>query len=156
MKNFTLWAAALPLALLSQAPALGQGTQGGTSLSGSRNASITPVYHHALPGIPGKSLKGVLVEYGPGGFSPSHRHAKSAIICATVLEGEVRCQINGSTVRTYRADENWADLPGDHHQVSANASATRPAKVLAVFVVDDSDGALTIRTSDRLGAQAFL
>lgn len=30
------------------------------------------------------------------------------------------------------------------HGVSANASETKPAKILAVFVVDDQDRALTI------------
>lgn len=34
-------------------------------------------------------------------------------------------------------------MPGDHHLVSANASATDPAKVLAVFVVDTADTELT-------------
>jgi hypothetical protein len=28
----------------------------------------------------------VLIEYGPGGYSPGHTHAKSAFIYATVLE----------------------------------------------------------------------
>jgi hypothetical protein len=35
-------------------------------------------------------------------------------------------------------------LPGDHHRVSANASKTKRAKILAVFVVDDQDTVLTI------------
>lgn len=39
---------------------------------------------------------------------------------------------------------NWTELPGDHHGVSANASATEPAKILAVFLVDSSDDPLTI------------
>ena len=113
-------------------------------IAGSKNARVTEVYRHALPGVPGKSLKGVLVEYGPGGYSPAHRHARSAIIYATVLEGAIRSQVNNGPARIYRAGENWTELPGDHHRVSANASATRPAKILAVFVVDDADGALTI------------
>ena len=33
----------------------------------SNNAKVTLVYQHELPNIPGKSIKGVLVEYGPGG-----------------------------------------------------------------------------------------
>jgi hypothetical protein len=33
----------------------------------SKNAKVTLVYHHELPNVPGKSIKGVLVEYGPGG-----------------------------------------------------------------------------------------
>jgi quercetin dioxygenase-like cupin family protein len=113
-------------------------------LSGSEDAKVTLVYQHALPGIPGKSVKGVLVEYGPGGYSPSHTHAKSALIYATVIEGEVRSKVNDAPEKTYRTGENWTELPGDHHVVSANASATNPAKVLAVFFVDDQDTVLTI------------
>jgi len=32
----------------------------------SKNAKVTLVYQHELPNVPGKSIKGVLVEYGPG------------------------------------------------------------------------------------------
>jgi quercetin dioxygenase-like cupin family protein len=113
-------------------------------LAGSKDAKVTLVYQHALPGIPGKSVKGVLVEYGPGGYSPSHTHAKSAFIYATVIEGEVRSKVNDGSERTYRTGENWTELPGDHHRVSANASETKAAKILAVFVVDDQDAILTI------------
>jgi len=113
-------------------------------LLGSKNAQVTLVYQHPVPGIPGKSVKGVLVEYGPGGYSASHRHAKSALIYATVIEGEVRSKVNDGPEKTYRAGENWTEMPGDHHQVSANASETKPAKILAVFVVDDKDTELTI------------
>src|SRR2546425_190583 len=31
----------------------------------SKNAKVTLVYQHELPNVPGKSNKGVLVEYGP-------------------------------------------------------------------------------------------
>ena len=55
----------------------------------SKNAKVTLVYQHDLPNVPGKSIKGVLVEYGPGGYSPGHMHPKSAFIYATVLEGEI-------------------------------------------------------------------
>jgi CRISPR/Cas system CMR subunit Cmr6 (Cas7 group RAMP superfamily) len=33
----------------------------------SKNAKVTLVYQHGLPNVPGKSIKGVLAEYGPGG-----------------------------------------------------------------------------------------
>src|SRR5205807_7317161 len=52
-----------------------------------KNAKVTLVYQHELPNVPGKSIKGVLVEYGPGGYSPGHTHPKSAFSYATVLEG---------------------------------------------------------------------
>jgi hypothetical protein len=58
----------------------------------SKNAKVPLVYQHELPNVPGKSIKGVLVEYGVGGYSPGHTHAKSAFIYATVLEGaSARC-----------------------------------------------------------------
>lgn len=108
-----------------------------------KNAQVTVVYQHELPNVPGKSMKGVLVEYGPGGYSPGHTHAKSAFIYATVLEGAVRIQVNGGPVKTYKAGQNWSEQPGDRHNVSANASKTKPAKLLAVFVVDTNDKELT-------------
>ena len=132
------------LALSSATSAAAHEAAPQAALPGAKNAKITQVYEHALPGMPGKSLKGVLVEYGPGGYSPSHRHAKSAIIYATVIEGSVRSQVNGGQPKTFRKGENWTEMPGDHHGVSANASDTVPAKVLAVFVLDDVDAVLTI------------
>ena len=113
----------------------------------SKNAKVTLVYEHALPDVPGKSVKGVLVEYGPGGYSPAHTHAKSALIYATVLEGAIRSKVNDGPTKTYQVGENFTELPGDHHGVSANASDTKPAKLLAVFVVDTADTELT--TPDR-------
>lgn len=131
------------LLLLSATPTLAQSQQA-PQLPGSKAAKVTQVYQHAIPGVPGKSVKGVVVEYGPGGYSPAHTHAKSALIYATVLEGEVRMKVNDGPEKTYRAGENWTESPGDHHLVSANASQTKPAKILAVFIVDDRDTELTI------------
>ena len=107
------------------------------------DAKVTLVYEHVLPNVPGKSIKGVLVEYRPGGSSPAHTHPKSAFIYATVLEGAILSQVNDGPVTTYKAGQSFSELPGDHHNVSANASKTRPAKLLAVFVVDTNDTELT-------------
>lgn len=109
----------------------------------SKNAKVTPVYQHELPNVPGKSIKGVLVEYGPGGYSPSHTHPKSAFIYATVLEGEILSQVNKGAVKTYKAGQSFSEMPGDRHDVSANASKTKPAKLLAVFVVNTNEIELT-------------
>jgi quercetin dioxygenase-like cupin family protein len=105
----------------------------------SHNANVTVVFDHKLPNVPGKSMRGVLVEYGPGGYNPSHMHPKSAFIYATVIEGSIKSQVNGGEVKVYKTGENWMEVPGDHHQVSANASETEPAKLLAVFVVDTDE-----------------
>ncbi|MDR4307189.1 cupin domain-containing protein [Chelatococcus sambhunathii] len=107
-------------------------------------AKITPVFGAAIPNIPGKSLKSVTVEYGPGGRSGSHTHAKSAFIWAYVLEGAFRSKVDDGPERVYREGEFWTENPGAHHVVSANASDTEPAKLLAVFVVDTRDTNLTV------------
>ena len=109
-----------------------------------KNAKVTLVYQHELPNVPGKSIKGVLVEYGPGGYSPGHTHPRSAFIYATVLEGAIRSQVNDGPVKVYKAGESFSELPGDRHGVSANASETLPAKLLAVFVVNTNETVLTI------------
>jgi quercetin dioxygenase-like cupin family protein len=109
----------------------------------SKDAKVSLVYQHELPNCPGKSIKSVLVEYGPGGYSPDHTHAKSAFIYATVLEGAIRSQVNDGPVTTYQAGQSFSELPGDRHRVSANASETQSAKLLAVFVVDTNETALT-------------
>ena len=105
---------------------------------------VTVVFDHVLPNVPGKSMKGVLVEYGPGGSSRSHRHPASAFIYATVLEGAIRSQVDDGPVKVYRASEHWVELPGAHHLVSANASDTEPARLLAVFVLDTNETNIVI------------
>ncbi|MGY3475828.1 cupin domain-containing protein [Bradyrhizobium ottawaense] len=102
---------------------------------------VTVVFDQALPNVPGKSMKGVLVEYGPGGSSPAHIHAPSAFIYATVLEGAIRSQVNDGPAKVFQKGENFSESPGDRHGISANA--TEPAKLLAVFVVDTADKQLT-------------
>ena len=96
----------------------------GAAIAADKNSKVTLVYEHALPNVPGKSIKGVLVEYGPGGSSPAHTHPKSAFIYATVLEGAIRSSVNNGPVVTYRAGQSFSELPGDRHGVSANASET--------------------------------
>jgi quercetin dioxygenase-like cupin family protein len=125
----TRLASSILLATLAMTPAWADGPA----------RKVTVVFDRALPNVPGKSMKGVLVEYGPGASSPAHTHPASAFIYATVLEGAVRIQVNGGPVTVYRAGENFVEMPGDHHDVSANASDTTPAKLLAVFVVDTND-----------------
>jgi hypothetical protein len=49
----------------------------------SKNAKVTLVYQHELPNVPGKSIKGVLVEYGPGGYSPGHTHPSANSPCTS-------------------------------------------------------------------------
>jgi quercetin dioxygenase-like cupin family protein len=104
---------------------------------------VTPHFEQTVPNIPGKSLIAVVVDYAPGGASPSHTHAKSAFIFGYVLSGEIESQVNDGPRRVFRTGESFYETPGSRHPVSRNASKTRPAKLLAVFVVDTDDKELT-------------
>lgn len=100
-------------------------------------------FEAAIPNIPGKSLIAVEVDYAPGAASPSHTHAKSAFIYAYVISGAIESKVNDGQTRIYRAGESWSEAPGAIHSISRNASKTEPAKLLAVFVLDANDNALT-------------
>ncbi|MDQ7980333.1 cupin domain-containing protein [Paraburkholderia sp. SARCC-3016] len=105
--------------------------------------TVTPNFQHAIPNIPGKSLTAVVVDYAPGAASPAHRHAGSAFIYAYVVSGEIESQVDDGPKRIYHAGESFFEEPGAVHRVSRNASETKAAKLLAVFVVDSNDKALT-------------
>jgi quercetin dioxygenase-like cupin family protein len=116
------------------------GTVGvGSGIAADEGPKVTLVFDHTLPNVPGKSMKGVLVEYGPGVASSAHIHPKSAFIYATVLEGAIRTSVNDGPAVVYRAGQNFPEMPGDRHTLDENASKTEPAKLLAVFVVDTDE-----------------
>jgi quercetin dioxygenase-like cupin family protein len=98
--------------------------------------------------VSGKSLVGVTVSYPPGSKSGAHHHAKSAFIMAYVISGAIRSQVEGEPARVYHAGETWNESPGAHHTISENASATEPAELLAVFLLDTGDGPLTADDAD--------
>src|SRR6187551_28707 len=126
-------AAFAAIAIATAAPAAAHGV----------GEKVTPHFEQTIPNIPGKSLIAVVVDYAPGGASPSHTHAKSAFIFGYVLSGEIESQVNDGPKRVYRAGESFFETPGSSHPISRNASKTEPAKLLAVFVVDTDDKNLT-------------
>ena len=95
-------------------------------------------FAHALPRLDGGHLEVKLVEvvYGPGQASSPHSHPCPVI--GYVTEGALRTQVKGETEVIYRAGQSFYEAPNGIHQVSANASRERPAKLLAYFVCDHS------------------
>jgi quercetin dioxygenase-like cupin family protein len=83
------------------------------------------------------------VSEGDRPFGLAVTHPDSAFIYATVLEGSVLSQVNDGPVEEYKAGESFSEYPGDRHGVSKNGSDTKPAKLLAVFVVDTTQTELT-------------
>lgn len=115
------------------------------STQGSRpQETVTVAADEPIPNLPGKRLVSHIVDYPPGGRSLSHLHARSAFIYAYVVSGEIRSQVNDEPVRVYRAGEVWFEKPGAHHRVSENASDTKPARLLAVLIVDAAEKELVI------------
>jgi quercetin dioxygenase-like cupin family protein len=104
---------------------------------------VNPVFKHLIPNVEGKSMIAVVVSYPPGAKSPAHHHARSAFIYAYVLSGAIRSQVDDGPVKVYRTGEGFYEVPGSHHRISENASDSRPASLLAVFIVDSDDGPLT-------------
>jgi quercetin dioxygenase-like cupin family protein len=101
--------------------------------------TVTEAANEPIPNLPGKQLISLVVDYAPGASSAAHHHAGSAFIYAYVISGAVRSQVDDEPARIYKAGEAWFEKPGAHHKVSANASDTEPARLLAVFIVDEAD-----------------
>jgi quercetin dioxygenase-like cupin family protein len=105
--------------------------------------TVTVAADKPIPNLPGKRLVSHIVDYPPGARSVPHRHG-SAFVYAYVLSGAVRSQVDDETVRVYRPGETWFEKPGSYHRVSENASATEPARLLAVLIADAGDEPLVI------------
>jgi quercetin dioxygenase-like cupin family protein len=139
MKMRTMSLSALLLATVALSPAA-------VVPATSYNDTVKPNFSHPIPNIPGKSLVAVEVSSPPGGASAPHRHS---FVYAYVVSGQIASQVEGQPKHIYRAGESWYETPGAHHLIGRNASNTEPAKVLAVFIADTGDNALT--TPDHAG-----
>ena len=95
----------------------------------------TVVASNKLPNVPGKSLTAVLVRYAPG---EAWDRTITPAAFRLVLSGAIRSEVSTSgPAKVYQAGESFFEPPGSDHLVSANASTTEPASLLAIFVADD-------------------
>jgi quercetin dioxygenase-like cupin family protein len=119
---------------------------GGLPGLGQNGEPVKPIFEHVLPNIPNaedKSMVAVVVTYPPGAKLPTHHHAPSAFIYAHVLSGAIRGQVGDQPAKVYHAGKGFYEMPGSHHRISENTSDKEPASLLAVFVIDSQDKALT-------------
>jgi quercetin dioxygenase-like cupin family protein len=123
--------------------ALASGLGGHAFAHDGQAETVIPKFDQAIANIPGKSLRVVEVEYAPGAASPAHSHARTAFIYAYVLAGAIESKVNDGQTRIYKVGDSWFEPPGAIHSVSRNASTTKPARLLAVFVVDADETTLT-------------
>ena len=102
-----------------------------------------------LSKLDGDHLKVALVEvnYGPGEESSPHSHPCAVI--GYVVEGTLRTQVKGEPEMTYKAGESFYEAPNGVHLVSANASSTEPAKLVA-YLICDHDTPLSVDVSKNI------
>ena len=106
----------------------------GTNASAAESTKVTPLLSRDLTGIAGKEGTMMTVEYAPGAVDPIHRH--NAHVFIYVLEGSVVMQVKSAAPVTLRPGQTFYEGPDDIHLVGRNASRTKPAKFLAVFIGD--------------------
>lgn len=100
------------------------------------NRDRGPIFQHELPDLSlhNWSVTTVQVDYAPGAGSKPHRHP--GLTFAYVLEGEIASKVGDEPEKTYAAGEMWMETPGQLHSVSRNASADKPAKLLAILLAE--------------------
>jgi len=99
-----------------------------------QEAKVTQVMSKDLPNIPGKEGLMLIVEYPPGSSDPVHRHNANGFIY--VLEGSIVMQVRGGKEVTLTPGQSFYEGPDDVHVVGRNASKTKPAKFVVMFVKD--------------------
>ena len=100
---------------------------------------VASLQEHPIPSIVGKNLAAVVVDYQPGRTAPPYLHRTGDLIYAYVLSGAIRSEFNDEPAKIYRTGDSWFELSGTRHKISENASATEPARLLIVSVVDAGD-----------------
>jgi quercetin dioxygenase-like cupin family protein len=96
-------------------------------------AARGPVFKQDLPNVSldGWEVTVSEVDMPPGRVGQAHRHP--GFVLAYVLEGEIRTKISDQPETIYKAGQMFYEWPGSTHLVSANASQTQPAKLLAMI-----------------------
>lgn len=129
-----LSAACLALAAAVSLPAGAHGT----------GATVKPLFHRVLANAPGKVLIAEEVTFAPGASAPPHTHPRSAFVYAQVLSGAIVSAVDDAPARVYRTGDTWYEDSGARHRVTRNPSKDKPARLLAVFVLDEADQRLVL------------
>lgn len=103
---------------------------------------VTVVSCTPIPGAPVKTVTTAIVDFPPLAFTGPHRH--TGVVTAFVLEGTLRSQMEGSAAAVYTTGQTWIEAPRALHLFAENPDASRPAKLLALFVTDEGCGPLVI------------
>jgi quercetin dioxygenase-like cupin family protein len=84
------------------------------------------------PPFAGWQAEFVSVTMAPGpGYQPHHH---PGFVLGYVVDGQFRFAIEGEGERVLKAGEAFYEPPGAHHTVSASASTTHSARILAIII----------------------
>lgn len=122
------------LAVFAEFLALAGAAEAGQARSGAAAPPAPPVFVHDLPpvNLDGWQVTVSHVDMPPGRVGAPHKHA--GFVLAYVVRGEVVAKVSGQgDERVYKAGEMFYEQPGSTHEVSKNASATEPARLLAMI-----------------------
>jgi quercetin dioxygenase-like cupin family protein len=103
---------------------------------------VTALMKQVVAEFPGREILVVTLDIPPGGGSPPHRHPGHHIF-GYVLEGTYKINLDQGTEQVLNKGQTFYEAPGQLHAISANASQTEPAKVLA-FIVAESGKPITV------------
>jgi quercetin dioxygenase-like cupin family protein len=99
-----------------------------------QEAKVTELMSKDLTNLPGKEGLMIIVDYPPGSTDAIHRHNAHGFIY--LLEGSIVMQVRGGKEVTLTPGQTFYEGPDDVHVVGRNASKTKPAKFVVVFVKD--------------------
>jgi quercetin dioxygenase-like cupin family protein len=105
-----------------------------SSAAMAQEAKVTELMSKDLTNFPGKEGLMITVEYPPGSVDPIHRHNAHGFIY--VLEGSIVMQVRGGKEVTLTPGQTFYEGPDDVHVIGRNASKTKAAKFVVVFVKD--------------------
>jgi quercetin dioxygenase-like cupin family protein len=131
--------AVLALAVIAGAMAIGPAV---SQQQPAPATKVSALLKQAIAELPGREIVMVTLDIPPGGGSGPHRHPGHHIF-GYVLEGSYRIKLDDGAERTLTKGETFHEAPGQLHAVSANASQTEPAKVLA-FIVAEAGKPITV------------
>jgi quercetin dioxygenase-like cupin family protein len=97
-----------------------------------QEAKVTELFSRDLTDFPGKEGLMITVDYPPGSSDPIHRHNAHAFIY--VLEGSIVMQVRGGKEVVLTPGQTFYEGPTDVHVIGRNASQSKPAKFVVVFV----------------------
>jgi len=130
MRSFApslLSALTLSVTMSAAAPAMAQQAAPATT--------VTPLLKQVLADVPGREVTVITLDIPPGGGSAPHRHPGHHVF-GYVLEGSYKIKLDQGEEKILTKGQTFYEAPGQLHAVSANASSTEPAKVLAVIVAE--------------------